>query len=488
VSLSSKQLIKNTAWTFLELALYPLLMIVATPVFISRLGIEQYGLWMLINTITLGMNVLNLGIGDTNIRLIARHRVTGDLASIRRIFNFNFSLSLFLCGICILLGFLFWEFHFISLFDSTAGIEFAGKILLLACISTGLKFVEVAIVSVFKAFERFDVNSKLMLVSKNSVMVVCLLLVLAGFGLVTVFIATVSLNLLNLFLQMWTLHRFRPGIFTVPSFNFLSTRLDVLNYNLWYWLQSVIALAGFLADKLLIAVVADIKVLGYYSIATLIGSQIHNFFLAFGSFVFPRVSFKLSSKSEIIPLYFVSRSFVVLPGWLIIGVLVLFGDAVFKLWLGAEVFAHSIFFIKAYLVFEAGMLLIIVPFYFINGTALVRLNSVFESIIRSSHFIAMLAGYYLAGVNGILYGLIFSTFLNIPFQYYFFHKKVLQKGFGLQFVWVLLPVCFLYGLMSSVNVYFQLSLVFCFLLSCKLIYFDRAKQYSEGFLRSSLPW
>jgi hypothetical protein len=129
-----------------------------------------------------------------------------------------------------------------------------------------------------------------------------------------------------------------------------------------------------------------------------------------------------------------------------------------------------------------------VPFYFINGTALVRLNSGFESIIRSSHFIAMLAGYYLAGVNGILYGLIFSTFLNIPFQYYFFHKKVLQKGFGLQFVWVLLPVCFLYGLMSSVNVYFQLSLVFCFLLSCKLIYFDRAKQYSEGFLRSSLPW
>jgi O-antigen/teichoic acid export membrane protein len=488
VSLSSKQLIKNTIWTFLELTLYPLLMIVATPVFISRLGIEQYGLWMLINTITLGMNVLNLGIGDTNIRLIARHRVTGDLASIKRIFHFNFSLSLLLCGLCILLGLLFWKFHFISLFHSTSGIEFAGKILLLACISTGLKFVEVSIVSVFKAFERFDVNSKLMLVSKNSVMVVCLLLVIAGFGLVTVFIATVSLNLLNLFLQMWALHRFRPGIFTMPSFIFLSTRLDVLNYNLWYWLQSVIALAGFLADKLLIAVVADIKVLGYYSIATLIGSQIHNFFLAFGSFVFPRVSFKLSSKSEIIPLYFVSRSLVVLPGWLIIGFLVLFGDAIFKFWLGAEVFAHSIFFIKAYLVFEAGMLLIIVPFYFINGTALVKLNSVFESIIRSSHFIAMLAGYYLAGVNGILYGLIFSTFLNIPFQYYFFHKKILRKGFGLQFVWVLLPVCFLYGLISSVNVYFQLSLVFCFLISCKLIYFDRAKQYSEGFLRSSLPW
>src|SRR3954469_12927835 len=97
MSLSKEQLIKNSVWTFLEFTLYPVLMIVATPFFIGKLGIEQYGLWMLVNTITLGINVLNIGVGDSNIRLISKHRAEQKYDLIKRVFNYNFSLSLFLC-------------------------------------------------------------------------------------------------------------------------------------------------------------------------------------------------------------------------------------------------------------------------------------------------------------------------------------------------------------------------------------------------------
>src|SRR5207253_6264226 len=97
MSLSRKQFIKNSVWTFLELVLYPLLMIIATPVFINKLGIEQYGLWMLVSTITLGINVLNIGVGDTNVRLISSLRANNDFEGIKKVFSYNFSLSLALC-------------------------------------------------------------------------------------------------------------------------------------------------------------------------------------------------------------------------------------------------------------------------------------------------------------------------------------------------------------------------------------------------------
>src|SRR5688500_6799575 len=96
MSISPKQLLKNSSWTLVELSLYPVLVILATPVFISRLGIEQYGLWTLVNTIGLGMNIFNLGMGDTNIRMIASYRAHNNLRGIRLVFNHNFTLALLL--------------------------------------------------------------------------------------------------------------------------------------------------------------------------------------------------------------------------------------------------------------------------------------------------------------------------------------------------------------------------------------------------------
>jgi len=479
MSLSKEQFIKNSVWTFFELALYPILMIVATPVFIQKLGIEQYGLWMLVSTITLGINVLNIGVGDTNVRLISKYRAENNFALIKRVFNFNFSLSLFLCICAIFAGSIFYLFNFISIFYKTNDYHFANTILLLACCSSGVKFVEIAILSVFKAFERFDVNSKLVLLSKNSTMLLNLALVILNYDLITIFTVSVICNITNVVFQLVVLYYYKPKIMAIPDFEFFREKLSDLNYNFWYWLQSVVALLGFLSDKLMVAYFTDIKTMGYYSIASLIGAQIHNFFLSFGSFIFPRVSFKLAEKKDVARIYFVSRSIIALLGWGLIGFLILFGDYIFKLWLGNETFVNSIYFIKLYLVFEAGMLLIIVPFYFINGTVYIKLNSLFEVVIRSSHFLATLIGFYLAGVNGMLYGLILSTCINIPFQYFYFHKRIIPAISSYQYLWLILPVFFLLGLCMSGNIFFQLSLIACLFAFCKLIYFDPAKQYSK---------
>jgi O-antigen/teichoic acid export membrane protein len=479
MSLSREQFFKNSVWTFFELALFPLLMIVATPIFIRHLGIEQYGLWMLITTITLSFNILNIGVGDTNIRLISKYRAQDDQGLIKRVYRYNFSFSLFLCALSCLLGVAFYYTHFISFFYKGHDFDYAGNILLLASVSTGIKFVEISTLSVFKAFERFDLNSKLLMISKNTVVIASIFLAAAGYDLYVIFCATILINVINVLIQLFILNAYNAQLVTWPKLTFFKEKLDDLNYNFWYWLQSSIALGGFLADKLVVAMFTDVRTFGYYSIASLVGTHIHNFFLSFGSFIFPRVSYKLAANSEIAPLYYVSRGIVSITGWLIIAFLIVFGDFIFKLWLGAETFSHSIFYIKLYLVFEACMLLIIVPFYFINGTKLLRLNSLFEISMRGSHLIAIFVGYYLAGVNGVLYGLIFSTLANIPLQYYLFHKQIMLLEQTFESIKVLIPLLFLFGASMSENLFFKVPLLAALLISIKLIYFDPARKYTK---------
>jgi O-antigen/teichoic acid export membrane protein len=477
--LSKQQFVKNSGWTLAELTLYPVLVILATPVFIHQLGIEQYGLWMLVVTVTQGINIFNIGIGDTVIRFISDYRAKGLNHMLSKVFRFSLFLAVSLFFLAMIVGWILSTFNFVSLFYKSTDYTVANQLILICIASWGIKFIESAILSVFKAFERFDLNSKLAIVSKNSVVIANLIMIGIGIDLLNTLYVSLIINVINIFVQLMVLRKFNAYLFGFSKIEIIKEHKHFLKYNFWYWLQSSIALIGFLTDKLAVAWFTDVKTLGYYYIASMVAANIHNFFLAFGSFIFPRVSFKLNNNADLKPLYFLSRSLIALPGWLIIGFLILGGDFIFKLWLGNETYLQSIYFIKLYLVFEAGMLLIIVPFHFINGSSQLKLNSIFEITIRISHFIFMLVGYKFLGVNGMVYGLIASTFLNIPFQYYYFNKVILHNNFNSQFILVSLPVICLLTSVLFGNLILDAVVIVFFIILCKWIYFDRAKQHSQ---------
>jgi O-antigen/teichoic acid export membrane protein len=301
-----------------------------------------------------------------------------------------------------------------------------------------------------------------------------------GHGLVHIFISIIILNFLNVLLQLFVLSKIK-GLSPTPVFAAIFRRSAYSSYNLWYWVQSVSGLMAFLADKLVVAWFTDVRTLGYYSIASLIGNQINNFFIAFGAFIFPRVSYRMASRHDISSFYLVVRSFVAIPGWAIISVLLIAGDVLFRLWLGEETFQNSIFYIRLYLVYEACMLLVIVPGNFFNGSTQIRMNSMFEMALRTSHILFMIVGYYLFSINGILYGLIVSTLLNLPYRYYLFHRILIPELRSTAFLEVLLPLVFFVGMIGSTGLIFHLVMLVLLVLACKIIYFDPARHYAKDF-------
>lgn len=399
------------------------MMIVATPVFIKHLGYEQYGVWMMVSTINQFMYVLNFGLGDSTIKTIASNRALGDAALIAPGVNRNWSQALGICLLSVILGMgisysgavEYW-FHIPAhLMESTR------LVLILAFASTGIKFCEMILLSILKGYERFDISARLSLVSKNSVVIASICLAALGYPLYVIFWSTVIINALNILVQLLVIKTQFPFLNFMPHWS--NTKTAVRKDQFWYWLQSVIGLLGFLSDRVVVGYFTDLKTLGLYSLASLIGSQIHNALTSLGGFMFPKVAYEQSLQKDTLQLYYNSRFAINALGWLIILVLLVSGDLVFRLWLGEEKFTGSIGYIKQYLVYIAFLLLTIIPYQFINASHQPFYNSLFEGILRTVHVIAMSLGVYYFGISGLLWGLICSTGFVMIFQYYYFHRQ-----------------------------------------------------------------
>lgn len=402
------------------------MMIIATPIFMNRLGPEQYGLWMLMTVVVQVMNALNFGVGESTIREVAQQTATNASIPIQETFTRNFSLSLLLLMASVTLGtlgaLLIQHFHLFNI--PVNDRKLALWMLVLFSCSAGFKLIEQVFLSMFKGIQRFDISARLTILSRLSVLIGSIVIVYLGYSLIAIVLVTVILNMLNLLLQALTLRSVMGIKNFKPKFSLLRNK-TLLDTNMWYWFQSVIALLGYLSDRILIGQVTDMKTVGYYSIAVLIGIQIHNALLAFGQFLFPKVSAYRELDKRIDTLYYDSRFIIQALGWAAIAFVLLLGDYIFPLWLGTETYSASRTFISLYVSFEALILLIIVPFHFINGSNVLRLNTYFELILRSSHLVAMVVGYAMAQVNGLIWGMILSTLLNIPFQYYVFHQRII---------------------------------------------------------------
>lgn len=299
-------------------------MVVATPFFINHLGAEQYGLWMLINVVVQVMNALNFGLGDSTIKDVSKNHALDFKQPLNESFNRNLSLGIILMFCCLLLGFIVSKiisyngwFHIEQEYMPKAMLT-----LVLFSWSAGLKFIEQVFLSVFKGLQRFDIAARLSMLSRLSVLCSAVLVVYWGFDVLMIVKVTLLVNIINLIIQSIVLLKYTPIKSLVPHFAITNFN-EVLQNNGWYWLQSVIALFGFLSDRIIIGQLSDLKTVGYYSIAALIGSQIHNALLTFGSFIFPKVSANNALNKSSSQIYFVSGFLIARLGWSVIALLLL---------------------------------------------------------------------------------------------------------------------------------------------------------------------
>jgi O-antigen/teichoic acid export membrane protein len=405
------------------------------------LGTDQYGIWMFVNSIIASIGIVNVGIGDAAIKFISKYRALEDKTGINRIINTGFSLVLILALIIVVIGLvvslLVKQFNIFNL--TTENIALASVSIQLGSVVFALKQVEQLLISFFKGYERYDTGSGISIISKFVLLVSQVIVVVLGYQLVQIYLISVFASVLLVLCEIVFVKSKFKDVSLFPSFNKSSIK-EIFSFSTWSWVQSILSVIFTHVDRFIVITLAGPTFLAYYTLASVIGTQIHMIMTAGVSWVFPKVSAKTERKEDTSDLYYKMQFLIIIIGFVLITFLLLFENIIFKTWLGTETYTNSILLIKIFLYLGIFYMLSIIPYFFLLGANLIRISALFMFISVVITIIFMILCYQFMDYIGLAYGKLFSAIVSIPLMLAYIHYRIIDKKNLFSGIKVYLPV------------------------------------------------
>lgn len=468
--------IKNSAWNLVDIFLYPILFLVTTPYFIDKLGEKEFGVWMLVNSVMITMQVFNLGLGTAVFKHVAAHLSLKAYDKIQETFNTNFSLSCIIHFACILVSvFIASGVKYFSFFKiENAYIDLVTSGIVLGGTIVGFKFYEQLVSYTFKAFERFDLAAFISSGTKLSILLVNVILVYLGNGLITLLISGIIISSLGIILGLFFIKHMIPGFSLGIHFKKSSIKNE-LKFAIWPWFQSLAIIITFQCDRFFVVTYIGLATLTYYGLVATMFNHIHMGFNAIAPWLAPKITKLKTQGKDIKELYLTTRNFSLLISLTALLIFSIVNAPILKLFLSIDKYQHAAGFIKLFTLFELFFVYAIVPNYFLNASGNERLYFKIVIFYCSAIILGMLGGYYIKrSAEGILEGLTIGTAISMFIQNWIIDKMIFNDE-GLQDSIILfLPVMMIVLSIIVTTLFLKLILI---LLSLVSLYFVFIKYF-----------
>ena len=403
-------------WAGTEYLTYPVLIFLATPFLIRYLGIETFGLWMLVVAFVSSWGVVNLGVAPTITRFVAAYRDEVGLSLAKSVVQAGLAWALLGSGIAggaLALGSGWLANNWLKNMGSQDSVKYA---LVVASMLLLLAQVEFTYKAAIKGFELFGLVARLELVSKSALVITFILVAYLGMGLSGILSAMLIFSVINCLIYGLTLSKLLGRGIWLPMVSKTMTT-EIRSFAGWNWMQILSGVFFSQFDRFLIGAVMGANSLAVYSVCLQIAQQIHALPAALFSVILPifsrrKSNYKFNLK---IILYGVGVSLSLAI------TIILFSDLILELWMG-KIFAYEN---KLLLMMLAGsyffLSINVVPHYLnlVSGNAKsISLLNIIGGIISILTAVWLIDEY---GLNGLIvgkftYGLIL-TFGNIAFGY-----------------------------------------------------------------------
>ncbi|MES2478314.1 MAG: hypothetical protein V4561_04465 [Bacteroidota bacterium] len=415
--MNSKNL-KNSVWSIIDVLLYPTIYILFTPYFVQHLGVETYGIWMLINTLIVLMQIFNFGLGVNTQRSVAIALGNKNVSLVPKIVSTNLTTTLVISLICVILavGFALMQNQFNTFHISKAKATVVVFSICLSGIIVALKFIEQIFTNTLVAFERIVLVSVYSSILRIIMLVVVLLLIYRGNSIVFIFVS----NIIVLLVGLGLLHFFVSQSIGKFSVNFSFDRQVIFKEfetGKWIWFQSILVVLVFQCNKLLVAHWFGVTQFSYYSIVSTIFNYIHLAIMALTPWALPQLT-KLYARNENTNEYYYSmRSFIHSISYIGILFFSLVYKLIFTIWMGENMMSQISSYLRFFMVFELIFVFTISPFYLLNAIGkgkVATLNTFIYSILS---IIGMSIGYFISpNIDSLILGLIISFFISMIIQ------------------------------------------------------------------------
>lgn len=333
--------------SILSIILGSLIQILYTPMYMKYLGTSDYGINSLVQSIMGYIGILNLGLGSAIVRYTIRYRTEGKIEEEKSLNGMFLTIFFIIMGISILIGiYLYFMIPtlFTEKFTSTELIK-TQKVFIIMMISTTISFP----VSVFStnivSRQKFIYQKGLSLLKMIATPIAGAILMMKGFGLLTVVISIVILNLITYIFDVF--YALKLGM-RVKFRNFdINILKDISKYSFYIFLNIIIDRIYWGTDRIIIGKYIGTSAVGIYAIASIFNQVYMNLSTAISGVLFPKINILVVENrlKELSDLFIkVGRIQYILLGLISSG-FIAFGKEFIYLWLGdgySEVYTISL--------------------------------------------------------------------------------------------------------------------------------------------------
>jgi O-antigen/teichoic acid export membrane protein len=389
-------------------------MLIATPVLIDALGLEQFGVLILTNSLVGFSSVFNFGFGDTALKYVsqsvARSERERAAETVRTVAFLAVASGIAVAAVFASIA------PIASRLLNIGHLSYTLPALYVTAIIMPMRMSESVYISSLRGCYRYDLPAYVTVCTKFANIATQVILALLGHQVHILLMATaitVLISNISLFVLCWS----QIG----PVFPKYSQRAfaEFRNFSVWSWLQGLAGILYANADRFLVSAILGPTALGLYGVCVQLAQNLHNGIVAVSHGVFPRVSMIQSSltkrqdqgNEELRSVY--RRASALLTATVVTAgsLLAIFAYPVLDLWVGSEIAEEGFLLLAllsiSYSWYSSNHTL---PFFTLNGLGLARLQaqiSIICAILFVSATIIMLPFWGLVGVA-------VARFIDIP--------------------------------------------------------------------------
>ncbi|MGD9874780.1 MAG: oligosaccharide flippase family protein [Kiritimatiellia bacterium] len=446
---------------------YPVLWFLSTPVFVARMGIQHFGIWMLVNSVLGFGGIMEFGLTDATVKYVSLYRARGDSEGVRR------TMATTLAMYCMLglLGAVIIVFLAPFLCGRVFRLEPADVPLATTAIQIGslgllARFFDSVFESAFYGYERYDLAARVTIITQAATILVNIVLVLAGYGLRAVVAATVIILFLGGIAKFLTARAVLiSGLSPVPRADWHSLR-EITGFGVYRWLESLLNIVNSNVDRFLIASYIGPSAVAYYTVALQLARQVHAVLARASAFLFPFSAslFEQKDYARLRRLYVKSTLLIIVISVGFILPLFLCGRQFLTLWMGPEFALQAAVVLQIVCIRYALAPMGIINHNFLLGAGLVKV----QTIMAYLNIPVIISGMFILIPRMGIVGAALCWLLTIPFML-FIRVYVDRKLFNVssilgQFTYFL-PVTVPFFVAYVFQLFFELALTSWFTLA-----------------------
>ncbi len=429
--------IRNSTWNLANILLYPIAFLAATPYFINKLGEDDFGIWMLINSyVYIAVHIVSFGLGNSITAYIAEALGKGNAGKLSAYVNSSTRLLGWISILTVLVSLLFLLINVFGINLFKGNID---AVLIIATVIISVKFWELLFQSIIKGFERYDLASIYNISTKLLVLATQIIIVYTSNGLYEIFAGSLIVNVVMVIIQGFVTRRLMPEYrFSLAKFK--DERKDLFHFGFWTWLQTIVSVLAYQIDRFVVASFLGTAVAGYYILASTIINHMHMAFGAVVSWLFPKIARKKEILKNVTNYFQTLRGFSIGISLFAILITYLFYEPVFSLWLGAEKFGKMSKFFSLFLMLETFMVMTIVPLFYLNGMKMLKFITSLEIMYKFGAILGMFIMFFvLRAAESLIIGQLVAMVILVPVEYYLINRKILKSNMFGETIITILP-------------------------------------------------